>query len=607
MAGWTASELRDRIAALGGQVHHVRQWLRSPHLYPVPPERRDHLEHALADLENRLQQLEMNPTLLTVVLMGGTGVGKSTLLNALAGARVAQSGLKRPTTIEATVYHHRAVAIDHLDPVLRSCHLVAHDRPELRYKILVDTPDMDSSEPICHQRLREILPVADAVIYVGSQEKYHDRLGWDMLLAAKEHHAFAFILNKWDRCQQLPGGVGKPPDEDFRDSLMHAGFPNPLVFRTSAGIWMQRRLGPANGAAAAPMPLPGDDFEALEHWLQSELDERVIEDIKTKGLAAALDGVVMALQESIPPLWHVRVGPLRDAWHLALEEGVAAQIELLVSTADPFARDIERHFSDLNRDDFQGIFRYYVHGLDMLRLIRLYGLKAVFHGREIEGQRPPLAEITRRCIEHVPAELRQFRLQHSHQHLLALADQHQWPVATLREFLPAQPTSLAGENLARILEEELHKIERDYAEPGGRQYATRMIVKALCDWLPYVVLGLVGLKLLFDLVFDFELPGLQEVFGTLVLLTITLAGLHYLVMRTLPVRWETLRRQLRLDIQRRLTEQVVPAYSGMLDAFAHRIDMERAAVQPQLESMLTLRDALVQRAGREAGALFARR
>ena len=44
---------------------------------------------------------------LVVGLVGGTGVGKSTLINALAGDVVSTAGDRRPTTSRIVVYRHR--------------------------------------------------------------------------------------------------------------------------------------------------------------------------------------------------------------------------------------------------------------------------------------------------------------------------------------------------------------------------------------------------------------------------------------------------------------------------------------------------------------------
>ena len=46
---------------------------------------------------------------LIVAFMGGTGVGKSSLLNRLAGQAIAKAGVERPTSREVTLYHHQSL------------------------------------------------------------------------------------------------------------------------------------------------------------------------------------------------------------------------------------------------------------------------------------------------------------------------------------------------------------------------------------------------------------------------------------------------------------------------------------------------------------------
>ena len=165
--------------------------------------------------------------------MGGTGVGKSSLLNALAGGTIAHAAFTRPTTRDPVVYYHESVKPDRLDLALQHCRLVPHDRPALAQKILVDTPDLDSNDLANREKLFHVLPVADVVLYVGSQEKYHDEIGWQLFLQQRKRRAFAFVMNKWDRCVH-GAGSGLRPDEDLLRDLKSEGFENPLLFRTCA-------------------------------------------------------------------------------------------------------------------------------------------------------------------------------------------------------------------------------------------------------------------------------------------------------------------------------------------------------------------------------------
>src|SRR5437763_1458679 len=135
--------LRTLSPALRGLERGMRAWLDGLHRYPLPVMQRAALEGVASDLRRQSEALDVDRPLLVVMLLGGTGVGKSTLLNALAGGTIAPASFVRPTTRDPVVYYHESLRPERLDPALQHCHLVAHDRPALEQKILVDTPDLD--------------------------------------------------------------------------------------------------------------------------------------------------------------------------------------------------------------------------------------------------------------------------------------------------------------------------------------------------------------------------------------------------------------------------------------------------------------------------------
>ena len=164
---------------------------------------------------------------LLVAFMGGTGVGKSSLLNRLAGQAIARTGIERPTSREVTLYHHEAVAISQLPAGLPLDKItINHHRDDSKSNIIwVDMPDFDSVEQSNKQLVLEWLPHIDVLLYVVSPERYRDNKAWRLLLSEGVRHAWLFVLNQWDRGQS-------EQYQDFKRQLGKAGFTDPLIYRT---------------------------------------------------------------------------------------------------------------------------------------------------------------------------------------------------------------------------------------------------------------------------------------------------------------------------------------------------------------------------------------
>ena len=260
---------------------------------------------------------------LVVGVIGGTGTGKSTLVNALAGRDVSPAGdVARPTTVAPVVVVARDVDCSWLALDEVGARVVTSDSAAVANIVLVDCPDPDTQGPGTsppvggaqppvggaqrpseqnHNRdlLERILPACDVLLLVATAQKYRS---WSV---ASEVAAFApgrpllFVQTHASRDADIR--------DDWRRELERQGIEAPAIHRLD-GLEAARR------AAAGLEPEPG--FAGLVKAIDEELVGRAARRVRRTG---ALDLAGWFLSQALGQL-----APLRQPV-AELASGVVAQ------------------------------------------------------------------------------------------------------------------------------------------------------------------------------------------------------------------------------------------------------------------------------------------
>ncbi|HIJ19411.1 MAG TPA: hypothetical protein HPP58_00035 [Deltaproteobacteria bacterium] len=227
---------------------------------------------------------------LTVGFLGGTGVGKSSLLNALAREEIASSSFRRPHTERVLIYRHVEA-----DPLPRDelRHIpwqeVTHRADPIKALLLCDLPDFDSILKEHRAYVMAFLEHLDLLVWVTSPEKYADLGFYDFLeKTPKARQYFTFVLNKLDLLMESPDGA---PDriervmKGFREHLEKRGMEDPLIFALSA-----------KNAEHSDSSASWNQFHLFRRHLLDQRNIKTITAIKAANLEVAVQKLLTPLE-----------------------------------------------------------------------------------------------------------------------------------------------------------------------------------------------------------------------------------------------------------------------------------------------------------------------
>ena len=262
----------------------------------LDPPLEDGRTKSLSDLSALAFHLNYSGIPPLLVILGGTGTGKSTLLNRLLGAAISATSYRRTFTAgpiavaaDASMVPVNWLGVDHLSATDlpargESSSLLVVTSPQIQSMppvVLVDTPDLDGDQPAHHQAADRAFRWASGIVFVVTPEKYQMTE-----LLAYYRLALRYGLSAWFVMNKAEGGEVVA---DYVQQLAGHGWPGARVF-----------VVPRDDSAVVP---PSEQsLESLRSSLVDSQTQHSTESISAALEARKMDLVNRVMDQLVAPL-----------------------------------------------------------------------------------------------------------------------------------------------------------------------------------------------------------------------------------------------------------------------------------------------------------------